>query len=86
MLRAGEHQQRITVRRGVLDSGRRYPSPRPNWPSFSRSSTDLTYDLKLRIWRGDSSGGDLVDYTVPVDLLVYQMNLHFTPSSENKNL
>ena len=27
----------------------------------------MTYDLKLRIWRGDSSGGDLVDYTVPVD-------------------
>ena len=27
-----------------------------------------------------------VDYTVPVDLLVYQMNLHFTPTSENKNL
>jgi succinate dehydrogenase / fumarate reductase, iron-sulfur subunit len=27
----------------------------------------LTYDLKLRIWRGDSSGGGLVDYTVPVD-------------------
>ena len=27
-----------------------------------------------------------VDYSVPVDLLVYQMNLHFTPSSENKNL
>jgi hypothetical protein len=26
------------------------------------------------------------DYTVPVDLLVYQMNLHFTHSSENKNL
>jgi hypothetical protein len=26
------------------------------------------------------------DYTVPVDLLVYQMSLHFTPSSENKNL
>jgi hypothetical protein len=26
------------------------------------------------------------DYTIPVDLLVYQMNLHFTPSSENKNL
>jgi hypothetical protein len=26
------------------------------------------------------------DYTVPVDLLVYQMNLHFTPTSENKNL
>jgi succinate dehydrogenase / fumarate reductase, iron-sulfur subunit len=27
----------------------------------------LSYDLKLQIWRGDSSGGDLVDYTVPVD-------------------
>jgi prolyl-tRNA synthetase len=27
-----------------------------------------------------------MDYFVPVDLLVYQLNLHFTPSSENKNL
>ena len=27
-----------------------------------------------------------MDYTVPVDLLVYQLNLHFTPSSENKSL
>jgi len=27
----------------------------------------LTYDLKLRIWRGDASGGHLVDYSVPVD-------------------
>jgi hypothetical protein len=27
-----------------------------------------------------------VDYTVPVDLVVYQMDLHFTPSSENKSL
>ena len=27
----------------------------------------MTYDLKMRVWRGDSSGGDLVDYTVPVD-------------------
>jgi succinate dehydrogenase / fumarate reductase iron-sulfur subunit len=24
-------------------------------------------DLKLRVWRGDSSGGDFVDYTVPVE-------------------
>jgi hypothetical protein len=28
----------------------------------------------------------MCDYTVPVDLLVYQMNLHFTPTSENKSL
>jgi succinate dehydrogenase / fumarate reductase, iron-sulfur subunit len=27
----------------------------------------MTYDLKLRIWRGDSNGGELVDFTVPVD-------------------
>jgi succinate dehydrogenase / fumarate reductase iron-sulfur subunit len=27
----------------------------------------VSYDLTLRIWRGDASGGDLVDYTVPVD-------------------
>ncbi len=27
-----------------------------------------------------------VDYTVPVDLFVYRLQLHFTPSSENKSL
>jgi hypothetical protein len=27
-----------------------------------------------------------MDYIIPVDLLVYQLNLHFTPSSENKSL
>jgi Domain of unknown function (DUF4845) len=27
-----------------------------------------------------------VDYTVPVDLMFYKMELHFTPSSENKSL
>lgn len=27
-----------------------------------------------------------VDYTVPVDLIVYHMQLHFTPSSENRAL
>ncbi len=27
-----------------------------------------------------------LDYTVPIDLLVYKMELHFTPSSENKSL
>jgi hypothetical protein len=27
-----------------------------------------------------------LDYTVPVDLLFYKMQLHFTPSSENKSL
>ena len=27
-----------------------------------------------------------LEYTVPVDLLVYHMDLHFTPSSENKSI
>jgi hypothetical protein len=28
----------------------------------------------------------LVDYTVPVDILMYHLDLHFTPSSENRSL
>jgi hypothetical protein len=27
-----------------------------------------------------------VDYTVPVDIFFYHVDLHFTPSSENKSL
>lgn len=27
-----------------------------------------------------------VDYTVPVDLKLYQLNLHFAPSSENRSV
>ncbi|MHB8341470.1 MAG: succinate dehydrogenase/fumarate reductase iron-sulfur subunit [Mycobacteriales bacterium] len=27
----------------------------------------MTYDLSLRLWRGDSAGGELVSYVVPVD-------------------
>ena len=27
-----------------------------------------------------------LDYTVPVDLVVYQLTLHFTPSAENRSL
>ena len=27
-----------------------------------------------------------MDYTVPVDLLSYHLNMHFTPSSENRSL
>ena len=50
-------------------------------------------DLEIPVKREDikiEASQDVVriacNYTVPVDLLVYQMNLHFTPSSENKNL
>jgi succinate dehydrogenase / fumarate reductase iron-sulfur subunit len=27
----------------------------------------MGYDLKMRVWRGDENGGDLVDYTVEVE-------------------
>ena len=27
-----------------------------------------------------------VDYTVPIDLIVYTLNLHFTPAAENRQL
>ncbi|WP_240759730.1 2Fe-2S iron-sulfur cluster-binding protein, partial [Phytoactinopolyspora endophytica] len=27
----------------------------------------MGYDLKMRVWRGDESGGDLADYVVPVE-------------------
>ena len=27
----------------------------------------MAYDLKMRVWRGDSSGGALGDYVVPVE-------------------
>jgi succinate dehydrogenase/fumarate reductase-like Fe-S protein len=27
----------------------------------------MSYDLCLRLWRGDAAGGDLVDYTVAVE-------------------
>jgi len=27
----------------------------------------MTYDLAMEVWRGDAAGGELVDYTVPVE-------------------
>jgi predicted AlkP superfamily phosphohydrolase/phosphomutase len=50
-------------------------------------------DLEIPVKREEIkvvSNNDVVkismDYTIPVDLLVYQLNLHFTPTSENKAL
>jgi hypothetical protein len=50
-------------------------------------------DLEIPVKREDIkvTASDAVvriacDYSVPVDLLVYQLTLHFTPSSENKSL
>src|SRR5439155_14943557 len=34
--------------------------------STERGLTDMGYDLKMRVWRGDQDGGELTDYTVEV--------------------
>lgn len=40
----------------------------------------------IKVTAGTSKVTILVDYTVPVDILMYHVDLHFTPSSENKSL
>jgi uncharacterized membrane protein len=45
-------------------------------------------DIKIVSNAGGSTGvvKIAIDYTIPIDLLVYHFDLHFTPSSENKAL
>ena len=38
-------------------------------PAERDASTSEARDLTLRVWRGDASGGEFVDYTVPVEEL-----------------
>jgi len=40
----------------------------------------------IKITAGSSKVTIVVDYTVPLDILFYHVDLHFTPSSENKSL
>jgi hypothetical protein len=40
----------------------------------------------IKISTGDRGVTISLDYRVPVDLVVFQTELHFTPSSENKSL
>ena len=40
----------------------------------------------VKISAGSSRVSISVDYTVPVDILFYHLDLHFTPTSENKSL
>jgi len=40
----------------------------------------------IKISAGTSRVTISVDYTVPVDILFYHVDLHFTPNSENKSL
>ena len=40
----------------------------------------------IKVSAGTSRVTILVDYKVPVDILFYHVDLHFTPSSENKSI
>jgi hypothetical protein len=40
----------------------------------------------IKVTAGSSKVTILVDYIVPVDILMYHVDLHFTPTSENKSL
>jgi hypothetical protein len=40
----------------------------------------------IKVTAGTQRVTILVDYTVPVDIFFYHVDLHFTPSSENKSL
>jgi hypothetical protein len=40
----------------------------------------------IKVTAGTQRVSISVDYTVPVDILFYHVDLHFTPSSENKSL
>lgn len=40
----------------------------------------------IKVTAGTSRVSILVDYKVPVDILFYHVELHFTPNSENKSI
>jgi len=40
----------------------------------------------IKVTAGSSRVTISVDYTVPVDILTYHLDLHFTPSSENRSI
>ena len=54
-----------------------------------KEAQDLDVPIKkeeIKVLASSSLVRISLDYTVPIDLLVYKMQLHFTPSSENKSL
>ncbi len=57
--------------------------------SIFKEAQDLDVPIKredIKVLANSSVVRISLDYTIPVDLLVYKMDLHFTPSSENKSL
>lgn len=62
-------------------------------PKIQKTILDKAQDLGLPVTEDQvkvEAPGNFVrvsiDYTVPVDLLVYTLNLHFTPSAENRQI
>ena len=54
-----------------------------------RTVTDLSIPVKredIKVTVSRQLVTISLDYTVPIDLLVYQLNLHFAPSAENRSL
>jgi hypothetical protein len=54
-----------------------------------KEAQDLDVPIKkeeIKVLASSSVVRISLDYTVPIDLLVYKMELHFTPSSENKSI
>ena len=54
-----------------------------------KEAQDLDVPIKkeqIKVLASSSVVRISLDYTVPIDLLIYKMDLHFTPSSENKSL
>jgi hypothetical protein len=54
-----------------------------------KEAQDLDVPIKkeeIKVFASPSVVRISLDYRVPVDLLVYKMELHFTPSSENKSI
>lgn len=54
-----------------------------------KEAQDLDVPIKkedIKVLASSSVVRISLDYRVPIDLLIYKMELHFTPSSENKSL
>jgi hypothetical protein len=54
-----------------------------------KEAQDLDVPIKkedIKVLASSSVVRISLDYRVPIDLIVYKMELHFTPSSENKSL
>jgi len=72
----------------------RFASVNRNSPEQIRDTIWKTIeDLEIPATKDDvkvtASGGRVtinVDYKVPIDLMVYKFNLHFTPSTANKDI